>query len=174
MIHLLPYYQSLNNEIHSETRDHNNAISNKKYSLSVLNSVLPAMVEYAVENSDKCVLIATPSKEESQLIVSYFIRQIGKGKVPGFSDLNVVKYFDLKPHKLMKEPGIYIACYNAVVEHVVACDTVIAYYQYSFPFLQRLYGLADTLAVFDPVNKNGNWYAEFIQQILRKENGVRK
>lgn len=173
MIHLLPYYQSLNNEIHRRDRDSSDSATNKKYSLSILNSVLPAMIEYVVENSDKCIVIATPSPKESQLIVSYLIRQIANG-VSGFHDLNVIKYFDLNPSTLSGAPGIHVACYNAIVNHVVSCDTIVSYYPFPFDLLKNLYNLADTLALFDPVNTKGNGYADFIRRVIRKENGVRR
>lgn len=174
MIHLIPFYQNLTHELHSRRREVDNPIFNLRYSISVLNSVLPAMAEYVVEHNEKCIVIPTPSPNESQIIVSYLVRQITSGAFGDFRNPNIVKFYDLRPSILVKEPGVYVGNYNSVVANVISCDTILSYYPYTFPMLQRLSGLADTVALFDPANKKGNWYAEFIKQALRRENGIVK
>jgi len=176
MIELIPFYQNLLHEVHSKRLTTDNPQFNQRYSISVLNSVLPAILEYVVQNNQKSIVIVTPSINESQIIVTYLIKQLveGAGRVNGFYDINTVRFFDLKPYKVNAERGIHVGSLPNVITNVVGCDSLLTYYPFTFEVLRQLSGLSDSLVLFDPANKKGNWYAQYIKLALRRENGIVK
>lgn len=172
MIHLIPFYMSLNSKIHQEERNHESDTFNRKFSASLLQSLLPALYQFLTETEAESIVIITPSSNESQVITSYLIKQTNAN--PDCDMLGKLHLADLRPVRIVDTPGIYIMAFPNAKANLISCDCVVNYYPVTLDILRDLYRRTRALALFDPVNKQDNWYSTYIQHVLARSSGVRK
>lgn len=173
MIELVPFYLSLNNEIHHQIRDAEDTAQNRRYSLSLLNSMLAVLTDKALKLTDSCVVIAAPSPAESNVIVSSLIREINERQL-GPNVLNSVKRCDLKPDRIVDEKGIHVISVMNANKVLVSCENLLSYYPMKMDLLNGLYRRTRRLVLFNPVNPRDNDYSMYIKMVVDKRTGVRK
>ena len=173
MIELVPFYLSLNSEIHHQIRDAEDTVQNRRYSLSLLNSMLAVLIDKALKLTDSCVVIAAPSPAESNVIVSSLIREINERQL-GPNVLNLVKRCDLKPDRIVDEKGIHVISVMNANKVLVSCENLLSYYPMTMDLLNGLYRRTRRLVLFNPVNPRDNDYSMYIKMVVDKRTGVRK
>ena len=173
MIELVPFYLSLNNEIHHQIRDAEDTAQNRRYSLSLLNSMLAVLTDKALKLTDSCVVIAAPSPAESNVIVSSLIREINERQL-GPNVLNLVKRCDLKQERIVDEKGIHVISVMNANKVLVSCENLLSYYPMKMDLLNGLYRRTRRLVLFNPVNPRDNDYSMYIKMVVDKRTGVRK
>lgn len=160
---------NMNSSIHTERRDVNSPDYNRRMSISLLNSLMPALLDFATEKSNKSLVICCPSSNESNVVA----RMLSKHWL-NTQHLERLFYKDLKPTRITDDPGVHVMCYANVIQNVVSCDIMVNYYPLDKTSVSGLYQRARTLALFDPMNKRANWYAQYIAELVDRKTGVRK
>lgn len=172
MIELVPFYLSPLAKIHKEERDGDNNDQNRRYSLSLLNSLLPVIADYVTSNSNYSMVISTPSPRESQVICSYLIRHFNEHG-SGSSMLNLIRFCDLRPERIVDEKGIHVISVPNAERHLVSCEILISYFPLPPDRLKGLYLRSRKLVLFKPLNSDTD-YHHYIQLVTDIKTGVRK
>lgn len=172
MINLIPFYMNLTAPIHSELRDVLDNEQNRKLSISLLTSIMPALLDYVTDRLDVATVICCPSTKEANVIVRHLYNHVSTLK--GIEATKSIHYSDLRPGRLVDFPGVHVISYPNLVKHLVSCDRLLNYYPLDLNSMRDLYRRTRTLALFDPVNKQGNYYARYVAQLADSKRGVRR
>lgn len=172
MIELVPFYLSSAAKIHSEERDASNHEHNRRFSLSLLNSLLPVVADYVLANRRYSIAICTPSPKESHAVCTYLIRHFND-HAAGASSLNLIKLCDLKPERIVDDKGIHVISVPNAEKHMVSCEIMLSYFPLPIDRLKGLYLRSRKLVLFNPINKDTD-YHHYIRMVTDIKTGVRK